>query len=166
MQSYIICDVPMQAITPLSRNIGKFRALSFPAKLCVVDAIVLLPAFFLALRLIGFARLQAWIARRTIAAPRNAACLRPQELSRLVTIASRHTIGSSTCLTRSLVLRYLMARQGLEGKLRFGVRIEGDVLDAHAWVEHGDVPLNDSLDVTGRYAVLSDPSRVNGVAFR
>jgi hypothetical protein len=48
--------------------------------------------------------------------------------------------ADSRCLMQSLVLTRLLARRGIESRLVIGVRA-GDRFAAHAWVEHGDVPL-------------------------
>jgi len=70
----------------------------------------------------------------------------------LVDSASRFGPGG-TCLTRSLVLRGLLRRQGIESTVRMGVRKEHAV-EGHAWVEVAGHPINDTPDVHERYAPL------------
>lgn len=48
----------------------------------------------------------------------------------------------SRCLMRSLVLTALLARRGIDSRLVLGVR-RGETFMAHAWVEHGALPLLD-----------------------
>lgn len=39
-----------------------------------------------------------------------------------------------TCLPRSLTLWWLLRQRGIESELRIGVRKDGEVINAHAWV--------------------------------
>jgi len=59
------------------------------------------------------------------------------ELQRIVDAAARLTLPRSTCLTRSLVLMWLVARNGGRPILHIGVSRSADVLQAHAWVSLG-----------------------------
>ena len=61
-----------------------------------------------------------------------------------------------TCLDRSVALWFTMRQHGLDGDLRIGVARSGDALDAHAWVEYGGAVLNDTADVSERFAVFDD----------
>jgi hypothetical protein len=49
-------------------------------------------------------------------------------------------------LIESLVLWWLLRRQGFDGDLRIGVRKHAGQLQAHAWVEHRGQALNDAGD--------------------
>ncbi len=67
-----------------------------------------------------------------------------------------------TCLARSFTALLLLRRDGVPAELRIGVRprsaddlaVGTDPLLFHAWVEVGDVPVNDELDVAARHAVF------------
>ncbi len=50
----------------------------------------------------------------------------------------------SRCLMRSLVLQRMLARRGVVCRLVIGVR-PGETLEAHAWIEHGGLPLLPTL---------------------
>jgi hypothetical protein len=124
----------------------------------MVRAGVLLFATALGLRTVGFNRVRALLGK---ALPDTGSGLSgdgEQRLAattaRMVGIAARHGIGHVTCLPRSLTLWRLLRSQGIEAELRIGVRREAARLDAHAWVEHGGLPLNDSSDVGDRYAAF------------
>ena len=69
----------------------------------------------------------------------------------LVRAAARHCPYYTTCLPQSLTLWWLLRRQGIESDLRFGARKEAGQMEAHAWVELGGIPLNDTLDVDQRF---------------
>lgn len=51
----------------------------------------------------------------------------------------------SRCLMRSLVLLRMLAARGVGAQLIIGVRPGSAVLGAHAWLEHGGVPLLPTL---------------------
>lgn len=66
----------------------------------------------------------------------------------------------SRCLTRSLTLWWLARWRGHELELVMGVAPpQAGVLLAHAWVEYGGTPVNDTPDVRTRYAALPSPTR-------
>lgn len=74
-------------------------------------------------------------------------CVSPSEPARLgqrLAWPIRRTLDrlpfDSRCLMRSLVLIRMLARRGVQGTLVIGV-LGDDAFSAHAWVEHGDVPL-------------------------
>ena len=72
--------------------------------------------------------------------PPDAALARSRRLARAVMLTLRLQPGDTRCLSQSLVLTRLLARRGIESRLVIGVR-PGERFAAHAWVEHGDVPL-------------------------
>jgi hypothetical protein len=104
----------------------------------------------------GFHRFQAWLQR---AGSPGAEALSPEEITRLgalVNIAARHVPCPVTCLTRSLLLGWLLRRRGVATSLRIGVRLTHGVLDAHAWIEHAGIPVNDRKDVSEQFAPFDD----------
>ena len=70
--------------------------------------------------------------------------------------AANHVFGPVTCLTRSLLLRWLLRRYGTTSDLCIGVRLEQGEFAAHAWVEKDGIPLNDRPEFVARYAIF-DP---------
>jgi hypothetical protein len=75
----------------------------------------------------------------------------------LVNAASAVNSLRLTCLHRSLVLLYLLGRQGITGTLRIGVRKENTGIAAHAWIEVDGIPVNDSGGIVGHFAAFTDP---------
>ncbi len=73
-------------------------------------------------------------------------------------IAARYVPGGASCLVRSVALLGVLRRRGIAAELRIGVGAASPALEAHAWVEVGGVPINDSDDVTTRYRPFSAPS--------
>jgi hypothetical protein len=142
----------------------------------LMTAWLLLPGIGAALRLAGTRRTLAALGRLAPAThPPEGPGPEPAELERqalLVGSAARWTPVRTTCLTRSLALRWLLRRRGIPAELRIGVRLADDrpwtvddressmvhrpssPLHAHAWVECGDVNLTDTAQVAGRYAAF------------
>lgn len=139
-------------MTRLRANLARFRALPRVHKGIVVKASILLPCFWIGLRLFGLRRMQAWQQRTPMPADTALSLKEAVELGNLVNIAGRHTPCPVTCLTRSLLLDGMLHRRGVASQLRIGVRLSQGVFDAHAWVEVAGVPVNDRPDVIGQFA--------------
>jgi hypothetical protein len=78
-----------------------------------------------------------------------------RRVARVVAMAARHTLAPNTCLHRSLALWWLLGRRGLDSQLKMGARLHDGRLDAHAWVEHDGIVVNDDPEVTRGYTPLS-----------
>lgn len=131
---------------------GRWRALSPAQRRALALAWCLLPAVWLALRAWGLPRLQAWLTRRPLPTrPVAMPLTEVAELGRAVNIAARLSPFPVTCLTRSLLLGWLLRRHGVASELRIGVQLKGGVFSAHAWVECGGVPVNDRADVAADF---------------
>ena len=63
-----------------------------------------------------------------------------RRLARVVVRTLAVVPADSRCLMRSLVLTGMLARRGIDTRLVIAVR-PGERFAAHAWVEHGGVPL-------------------------
>jgi hypothetical protein len=116
------------------------------------SAFVAAPLFWLALRTFGLARCMAWIQPRESGPHLQDGDL--AAIAGLVNAAVTRALGSHQCLTRSLVLLWLLARRGTAAQLRIGVRKQGGHLLAHAWVEAGGTPLNDDPDAVRDYTAF------------
>jgi len=60
-----------------------------------------------------------------------------------------------TCLRRSVTLTRELDRLGLASAIHIGVQSIAGEVQAHAWVQAGDLVLNDSVDVADGYVVLA-----------
>lgn len=139
-------------MTPsLKRSWYTYRHLSWGQRRLLLSAWVLLLLVAPGLRLLGFRRAQAALLWAT-PTPRRRDLSLAQTTAQLVQSAARWNPLPATCLSRSLVLIWLLRRQGLVAELRIGVAQADGQMMAHAWVEHDGVALNDSQDVAGRYA--------------
>ena len=63
--------------------------------------------------------------------------------------------AAPTCLRRSVTLLRELNRMGIAGTIHVGVRTVDGSLEAHAWVQSGDVVVNDDPHVTATYAELA-----------
>jgi hypothetical protein len=139
------------------------RVLGLPAgdRWRLFVAAVGLPVNALAVRLFGLRRWMELLAR---SARRSGGGLGPEaelrrvlETGRVVGIASRHAPYHGNCLSRSLTLWWLLLRQGIESDLRIGVTLTPGHFEAHAWIEHRSMVINDRPDVGRRYRTFDRP---------
>jgi hypothetical protein len=138
-----------------------------------IQALVLFPCLYMALRFWGLQRVQGLLASRTppivqsveIGAHIEGQTWQPStQVSRdwvlaktidMVERAGWYLPELANCLRRSLVLWYLLRSQGIESDLKIGVRrSETGEFQAHAWVEYSDRVLNDRPDIHSLYAAF------------
>lgn len=134
----------------------RFFQLRNEHRLVLLAAAIALPVLALGLRVMGLSRVQALTMRSKPRASNVAESAEPRLLASLVKTASRHTIGRSTCLTRSLCLVWLLQRRGVPNALRIGVQLSDGQLAAHAWVEVDGVPVNDDPEIGARFHPFGD----------
>jgi hypothetical protein len=60
------------------------------------------------------------------------------------------------CLRRSLLFWWVFRWRGYDSEIRTGMRRNGDSFELHAWVQSGDMVLNDNLDNVSQYTALWD----------
>jgi hypothetical protein len=114
-------------------------------------SIVLQSAFWLsvtwfALRLIGFRRWSGFLERRSIAGnatEKVSQLAEARHITRLLSAAASHLLVRTNCLEQATALCYVLRRRSIPAELRFGARKDSAGLEAHAWVEHLGVPLNE-----------------------
>jgi hypothetical protein len=130
---------------------GKWRRLPWSERILLLQALALLTLLASALRFLGFRRSRDTLARFLGGRRQEAVLGQARTIARLVEVAARNAPCRSSCLHRSLVLWWLLRRRGLAADLRIGVRRTSGKLEAHAWVEHQGVVLNDGGDVARRF---------------
>jgi hypothetical protein len=143
-------------LEPLFSFAARLRALSARDCRVLLAASILLPLFWLGLRVFGLARFHALVVRREL----GIADLSPSDVRRhaqRVNAAARYSPFPATCLSRSLLLAWLLRRHGVATALRIGVRFTEVGLDAHAWLEWDGIPINDSLAMTQKFAPFNQP---------
>jgi hypothetical protein len=106
------------------------------------------------LKIRGFGPTIHWIQRRaTVMSIRGEVDDETINVSeRNVALACALYPGRAQCLERSLVLYYLLRRQGVD--LRFVNGVKVDPFAAHAWIEYRGRPLNDVAEHVALYTPL------------
>jgi hypothetical protein len=143
----------------LGKWILRFRGLAWPARRLFLRAFILLPVISISLRWRGFRKTKSTLLHflPTSAGVRSPTAQERAVLTaRMVRAAADYGIGDPACLEVSLALWWLLARQGIASDLRVGVRKEGESFEAHAWVECGDVTLNDPEMMRHSYAAFDE----------
>jgi len=137
-------------------NWTKFCTLSWQERRTLLVAMAWLPLFWFGLRILGLRHSQDWLHGDNVAGESKLSHDDIVRVARLVNIAARHVPFPSTCLTRSLLLIWMLRRRGVATELRIGVRLTPGALDAHAWVEHAGMPINDRPDIGGQFAPFAE----------
>jgi hypothetical protein len=120
-------------------------------RLSFVCACAVLPALALALRGVGLARIDRFLAAAAPARSRPVNAFAIKSIAHGVDAASRHGLYRATCLERSLLLRSFLSLAGVDAELRIGVRMSEGELDAHAWLEVDGRPINDHATVAHQF---------------
>jgi hypothetical protein len=149
----------------------RFRALEPNARGLFLRAATLLPFISLSLRLRGFRSTQASLQKR-IAKDASSGCDssdpgktdRTALTARMVRSAAYRSLGTATCLERSLVLWWLLEGQGITSSVRIGTRKSGHKFEAHAWVECDGVALNEPEEAHKHYAAFDEAFPILNVA--
>ncbi len=137
-------------------DLTKLRALSGEERRLLAQCTGELLFIVLALRLCGFRRLRAALARWPRRGPARfaseaAASARAAALARMVAVAATRGPVRATCLARSLLLWRRLRADGIDTVLRVGVRRDGADLRAHAWVERNGSPLGEQAHAPERF---------------
>lgn len=150
------------------RLLGRVRnvaALSGHDQRLALSAFVYLIVIDVALRLFGFRRTVQWTEPSTVSVDRAVTELdlrRVYQYAHWLQVASRHHFVRARCLHRSLALLCWLRRQRLPGELRIGVRKEGILLEAHAWVLVGGEVVNDQPAAVSGFVPLANVERLLG----
>ena len=134
----------------------QFHKLTAMQKRMLLAAWLWLPLFWIGLRLLGLPRFQALLLKAPARSARSLTFAVIKALGEAVNIAARHTPFPVTCLTRSLLLGWLLRRRGVASDLRIGVRLTEGKLNAHAWVERNGMPVNDRPEAVSRFTSFGD----------
>jgi hypothetical protein len=105
------------------------RGLSAADWLILIEAWWTLPVYWLALRWVGYDRLDRGPTGG------NHDLVLAGRLQRLVTWAFRLHLLSMTCLVQACTLRRMAARRGIQAQVRIGAARTAAGIHAHAWVE-------------------------------
>ncbi len=144
----------------------KLWSLSPTDRFMLVRMTVMLPLIALALRLCGFRRVIASISkfsRKTNRRPVVDEAAQVQRIKNCCRYVKCNGIYRGNCLSRSLMIWWLLRRQGIECDLRIGTRFVEGAFQAHAWVEHQGRPVNAGPRVRGKYSTFDHAFMPHGI---
>ena len=129
----------------------RFAALSWPEQRLFLRAVWLLPVMAFSTPLLGLKKVQSWIERGHSRGNKKKSATETDAntIARMVFSAARYGIVNVNCLSRSLTLCYLLRSEGLSACLRLGGRRQGELFEAHAWVELSGRTFDASENVRG-----------------
>jgi hypothetical protein len=134
----------------------QWRALARADRRRLVHAAMLLIYAKLRLPFIDFRADRQTGERADTAVASLAALERAKDVARFVGIAAGHSPVRVACLHRSLVLWWLLRREGIPCKLRLGTHAAAGQLQAHAWVQCASVALDQLPAHLARYRPFGD----------
>jgi transglutaminase superfamily protein len=137
-------------------NLRKLLSLSSREAWLLAQAALLLPAVRVALKFVTVAQVQN-IVDRGLRAPQRLKTS-PQATARIVRIAALRGLYHFKCLDQSLVLRWLLRRQGIDARIVFGARKQDEQMEIHAWVEVDGVAIGEDDGVNHRFSPLEELS--------
>lgn len=145
------------------RRLRRFLTMPGADKYQLARAWLALAAVDVRLRTGSFQRLTRHIERRRAFHDMSIAEIEEaKRMARWLELASRHHVVGAHCLHRSLALHAALRRMGLESVLRIGVRKDGTLLRAHAWIELDGQVINDAEASTRDFIRLAQTGTFNG----
>lgn len=141
-------------------HLRHFRQLSHREQRLLLQARCWLPLMHGDVRWIGFKQLcrllTRWSAQGTSLPQAEQGRLTISQGEQALHRAVQHGLYSGNCLSRSLMLWWLLRRQGVDSALRIGVRTVDGQFQAHAWIEYQGQPLHEIQDVHQHYTAFHD----------
>ncbi len=156
----------------ISHGLGKWRKWSWSDRGLVIQALALLPLVAIAVRLLGYQRVRACLAwtlpkeklSRGMHGHAPADAQQALNIGRLVNGAARRGLFPANCLSRSLVVWWLLGRRGIASEVVIGAQIEQSEFRAHAWVECQQQVVNDRPDIAEQFRPFALPARLRRLA--
>ncbi len=139
---------------------AKWRALEPADRRLVLQALALMVALRVGLRLLPFTTVRQYLDRAAGRDGRllNSAHSRTVQTDRIIWAvrAAGSRMAATTCLVEALVADTMLHRNGYSPSLKIGVR-QGRLmsLDAHAWVECDGTPVIGTTAALTEYVVLT-----------
>lgn len=146
----------------MSSKIEKLRKLTFYEWHVLLAAMLWLPIVALLLQVMRYKRtrkiLEYFISDKIInEEPSISEVKNAQTIIRMVNIAARYGPYRANCLRRSIMLWWILGREGIASEIRFGIKKEYDNdLDAHAWVEVNKINVCDPFCIQEEYLAFHD----------
>ena len=141
------------------RKLSRLGELSSAEWLLLPQLVLLALGLRLLIRIVPLPRLTGALARgaqdhRLRRLPLHHRRCDPSRLAVLADLAARVARPQGRCLTRSLLLFFLLKARDEAVELRVGITREAAALQGHAWIEKRGTVFADSPQLTGRFATL------------
>ncbi len=136
---------------------SKFRRLKPPGRRMLATILFNLPLVHLSLQLYGLNRTQIILSRFSKRFPQQPPADTPKRLARarhLFRYTRLYGPFKGNCLSRTLLMKTILQKQGIASELTIGVRFDEQQFKAHAWLEIAGKPLNERQDVRQRFSVF------------
>jgi len=144
----------------LLRKLHTFNALSTAERRAFFISLGLYPGIGLSLHIMGFKRTFSWLDSTAGVNSPSSEEKRVYEIllntHQVFWLVKRYIPYKGTCLSRSMLLYWLLRREGVETNLRIGVKKDQEVFKAHAWLEYKTIVLNDLQRIDEQYAPISE----------
>ena len=142
------------------KKFQQLKALSFDESQVLLSSVVMLPLIAVSLKAKGYKWTQAFLAdhlpdRSLSTHSEDTQLKEAQQLARIVTIASSNSAYKASCLKKSLLIWWLLARRGIKTELRIGVNNSSGDFKAHAWVEYRGEVLAEQADMGEQFSAFS-----------
>lgn len=118
----------------------------------------MIPLVALTLKIAGIERTARWLIGKnsnTNYAPEKNTLKHAMHIFKIQRKAVSKALWSGNCLSRSLVLHWLLKQQGIRSEFCIGVRTQPS-FKAHAWVTFENRPLNVSKQALSDYKLVSN----------
>jgi hypothetical protein len=135
------------------RSLKRFTELNRVEQSLVLQAAPLLLHSVLALKVFGFNRVYGRHNHSNPPAAHPLPAGGLETYARAVRRASKG-LGIGTCLSRSIALRQLLRRKGIDSEFRIGVDKKDGEFSAHAWLEYDGHPIGENI--TADYKVFAE----------
>ncbi|MFT5452582.1 MAG: hypothetical protein ACI9N9_002075 [Enterobacterales bacterium] len=145
----------------MKNKINKIIALSFDEWSLLFQILLLLPVVALMLTIFGYKRCQQFMRHFIFVKSIYSRSCDSQDdririVYRMVNIVVRYGPYSENCLKRSLLLWWLLARDGIDSEIIFGVNDNlNQKFSAHAWVRCNGKDLFDQVHDNNNYVALN-----------
>lgn len=139
----------------MTRRLRRFSRLTSIERAQVLRSLVYLACASAALNVFSYGTLRRWIDRTPVRRRRSltAASNYARAIARASTV-----VTPARCLSQALAAAWMLHRDGQDSTLVIGVRLDdARHLQAHAWLESGDVIVSGSREMTGHHPLFRDP---------
>lgn len=130
----------------------RFIRLGAGDRALAIEALTLLLAVRIGLRILPFAAMQRKLARRSMPGEKDE---QPVDRVAWAVKAVARRVPGTTCLVEALVVDSMLRRHGHTPTFRIGVREGRSSLEAHAWVECDGTVVIGAVENLADHAVLS-----------